>query len=249
MQYLGGKSFAGRALVEMMEHYRKPGTLFVDSFCGALNVVRHARNPRLALDVCRPLMVMWQSAMLGWEPPSVVTLEEYQRFKSNQDPNDPRTAFVLFGCSHAGKWAAGYAKNRPEQHYAACAANGVRRKIRDCQGIELRCQDYQTLEEFNPGTVIYCDPPYDGLTGYGATAPFDSKAFWVWATRRAEMGSLVFVSEGYGAANGWVPLTTVLRGPGHGGVGGRKYLVDRLYVHVSSPMAKDADPAYRKAAG
>lgn len=217
MQYLGGKADVGRSIASICVQRLTPGSLFVDMFCGALNVVRHvpraiAPHPghglvaveRLAIDACGPLIVMWRAALAGWVPPRVVSKEEYARVKATQDPSDPLTAFVMFGCSFGGKWAGGYAKDRPEQRYAECASNGVLKKARDCAGLQLEHATFQSKHPgcWAPGTVLYCDPPYKGTTGYKALEPFNSEAFWFWAEQHARRGVHVYVSE-YEAPTGW----------------------------------------------
>jgi hypothetical protein len=111
MQYLGGKADVGKAIAQIIGKRRCPGALFVDMFCGSLNVIRHVpskvplaagglvESPRTAIDACGPLIVMWRVALTGWVPPKVVTAAEYAAIKATQDPHDPMTAFVLFGCS------------------------------------------------------------------------------------------------------------------------------------------------------
>ena len=121
MQYLGGKSGEGKRIAEVCTAKLKTGSLFVDMFCGSLNVVRHVKHPhRLAVDACEPLIIMWRAALDGWVPPRTVSRDEYDYISKMQNPHDPMTAFVLFGVSFGGKWRGGYAKDRPEQRYAEC---------------------------------------------------------------------------------------------------------------------------------
>lgn len=210
MQYLGGKADVGRRIAQVCSERLTPGSTFVDMFCGALNVIRHVPSSvplaagglvaghRVAIDACGPLIVMWRAALAGWVPPKVVTANDYERIKQTQDPHDPLTAFVLFGCSFGGKWCGGYAKDRPEQRYAECASNGVVKKARDCAGVRLEHNTFQGKHPgcWAPGTVLYCDPPYQATTGYKAIEPFNSGAFWHWAEQHARLGVHVFVSEG-----------------------------------------------------
>ncbi len=209
MQYLGGKAGEGKRIAKECFSRLTPGSMFVDMFCGALNVIRHVPSKselaagglvdvtRVAVDACGPLITMWKAAISGWVPPKTVTHEEYNKIKENPDPHDPMTAFVLFGCSFGGKWAGGYAKDRPQQRYAECASNSVVKKAKDCAGVIL---EHNTFQNKHPGcwpigTVMYCDPPYSGTTGYKAIAPFDSGAFWHWASEHARRGVHVYVSE------------------------------------------------------
>lgn len=44
-----------------------------------------------------------------------------------------------------------------------------------------------------PCSLIYCDPPYVGASGYGTK--FDHLAFWEWCRHKTAEGHRVFVSE------------------------------------------------------
>lgn len=236
MQYLGGKSGEGKRIASICSARLKPDSLFVDMFCGSLNVVRHVKHPhRLAVDACGPLIAMWKAALNGWVPPRVVTKTEYDKIKRTQDPKDPMTAFVLFGVSFGGKWCGGYAKDRPEQRYAECASNGVVKKAKDCVGLVL---EHNTFQQKHPGcwpegTVLYCDPPYEGTTGYKAIEPWNPGAFWYWASAHAQRGVHVFVSEGTGTnpPTGWrvVDEQVAVQG-GRLTPGSKAPRVDRLFT-------------------
>ncbi len=246
MQYLGGKADVGRRIAQTCAQRLTPGSAFVDMFCGSLNVVRHVpasvplaagglvRGSRIAIDACGPLIVMWRAALAGWVPPTRVTKEEYARIKTTQDPHDPMTAFVLFGCSFGGKWCGGYAKDRPEQRYAECASNGVVKKARDCAGLQLEHATFQNKHPgcWPPGTVLYCDPPYYATTGYKAIEPFNSDAFWFWGEQHAARGVHVYVSEGTlcEQRKGWdlVLEQTALQG-GRLTPGAKAPRIDRLF--------------------
>ena len=53
------------------------------------------------------------------------------------------------------------------------------------------CTDYKKC--YLENCVVYCDPPYEGTTGY-KTGAFDHTEFWAWCRKTAERNSL-FVSE------------------------------------------------------
>lgn len=232
MQYLGGKAKVGKRIAEICQRYMAPGDLFVDMFCGSLNVVRHIAGPRLAIDACVPLITMWRAALAGWVPPTVVTRATYERYMKKPDPCDPMTAFVMFGCSFGGKWGAGYAKDRPEQRYAECASHGVVKKAKDCHGIELKCRDFQDCHPgcWPAGAVLYCDPPYASTTGYKAVGRFDQSVFWRWAGQHAKSGVRVFVSE-YKAPAGWKVIDEQVAPQGGRLTPGKTPRVDRLFTH------------------
>ena len=236
MQYLGGKAGPGLRIAQLCSERLGPDALFVDMFCGSLNVVRHIPTPRrLAVDACGPLITMWRAALRGWVPPTEVSREEYERVKATQDPSDPLTAFVLFGCSFGGKWCGGYAKNRPTQRYAEHASHQVVAKARDCIGLLLGLGAFEQKPPgcWAAGTVMYADPPYAGTTGYKGLPPFDSSAFWLWAAEHAQRGVHVFVSE-YVAPEGWKLVDEqVATQAGRLTPGAKERRVDRLFYRGS----------------
>src|SRR5258708_31700256 len=122
MQYFGGKHGSGKFIASFLND--AGGSLIIDAFCGALNVVRYCKGMRIANDACIPLITMWRAAQLGWVPPRTLSREQYDNINNRRDHADPLTAFALFGVSFGGKWAGGYAKDRPKQRYAECASNG-----------------------------------------------------------------------------------------------------------------------------
>lgn len=245
MQYLGGKSKWGRQIVEVIEPWRTPGALFVDVFCGALNVVRHAKDPRIALDLNQALITTLTAVQQGWDPPEHVSREDYDRIKKHPDPLDPATAFVLVGCSFGGKWGDGYARQDPRPGRVGYAER-ARKNLLDgrCSGVELFHLDFRGIpDDPPPGTVLYCDPPYEGATGYAGVPPFDHAAFWAKAETWAHNGGRVFVSEGVGAKPppGWLVFRSwTLPGFLKGATSGTRE--ERLYVHQSSPMARRLPP-------
>ena len=60
------------------------------------------------------------------------------------------------------------------------------------QNVGFRCCSYQDLE-IPEKSLIYCDPPYRGTTGY--KMGFDSGAFWQWCRDKAAEGHTVLISE------------------------------------------------------
>lgn len=207
MRYLGGKADIGKSIAGILEARRAPGALFVDMCCGSLNVTRHMPGKRIAVDACESLITMWRAAVSGWVPPIQVTREQYASVKASPNPQDPMTAFVMFGCSFGGKWGGGYAADRPQQRYAEGASNQIVKKARDCANVGFVHASFEEVVpgRLPPGTVLYCDPPYAGTTGYGAVPKFDHTSFWSWANGHRRADVKVFVSE-YVAPEDWRPI-------------------------------------------
>lgn len=245
MKYHGGKAKngLGRAIPRLLEGWRAPGALILDVFCGALNISRHLAAPRMAVDLCLPLVVTLKATIAGWDPPETVTKAMHDDFRAHPNPWNPVTGFVLFGCSYGGQWGAGYARSKAAKDprtlkgYAQEARRSLLKKAQECADLDIVCMDYRAIPRPPPMTVIYCDPPYRGTQGYAGVPPFDHEAFWRHAEWWHQCGALVFISEGEGARpmGPWVVYRQWgdLEGPL-----GCNRRTERLYVHRDSPMAR-----------
>lgn len=121
---------------------------------------------------------MYKELQKGWTPPTNLSKEEYEYIKNNKDEKPYLTGFVGFGCSFAGKWFGGYAKDNTGRNYCLNAYNSILKKMENLQNTYFDCKDYR---ELNPeGYLIYCDPPYEGTTKYSKSlvGEFDSSEFW-----------------------------------------------------------------------
>ncbi len=194
MQYLGGKSRLAKQIAAIVA----PKGLWWEPFCGGLSVsVELAKfGPGLVSDGNEALIALYQAVRAGWAPPDSVSPEQYQAAKSLPN-SDPMKAFVGFGCSFGGKWFGGYARQKTNHNFAKSCSGVVRRDIAKLAHCDIGCLDFLSLSpngSFTPET-IYCDPPYEGTTGYAATGAFDHSRFWGLCRDWAKAGARVFVSE------------------------------------------------------
>lgn len=208
MQYLGGKSRLGGRIVAAMIADSKLDprrTLAVDACCGGLSVsvamAKAGFRRVVALDARPALVTMWRAAVDGWEPPSSLSEAEYRRLRERDDPDDPRTAFAMFGCSFAGKPWGGYARSKREvRNFAAVARRSILRKVAALRATRFevhlgRYEDFKTRR----GGLMYADPPYAGTTGYR----LKFTPIWPTARRWARDGAAaVYVSEYRGPSDG-----------------------------------------------
>lgn len=131
--------------------------------------------------------------------PDVVTEEEYKSYRHT--PPHPITSRVRFVCSFGGKFESGYAKNADGHNYSEVGRRNAIKQSPHLQGVRLFAADYREMKFTRKPVLIYCDPPYQGTTGY-KTVDFDSEAFFKWCEDKAEEGHIVFVSE-YNAPSHW----------------------------------------------
>ncbi len=204
MKYLGSKRRIAKYIMPIILEGRQEGQLYVEPFVGGANSFQHASNPRLGTDSNPYLIACLAAVRDGWIPPETVTEEEYKAIRANKDGYPPElVGFVGFGYSFGSSWFSGYRtddnrKGRNSSGYIAKIS--LLKQAPRLRGATLIHSDYQALD-MPDNSIVYCDPPYAGTSGYKATGKFDHAAFWVWATELSQR-CRVFVSE-YTAPDGW----------------------------------------------
>lgn len=156
--------------------------------------------------------------MEGWEPPTKISEHEYKTFKHTQDPTDPATAFIGFGCSFMGKWYGTFARSKTTpKNFARAAATSCAKKIATLKAAEGRGimvsvshADYEQYVGIN-GAVIYLDPPYAGRTPQSnVVGAFDHDRFWDVAKEMSKY-NVVLVTEFKAPPDGVYSTTSAIR--------------------------------------
>ena len=120
--------------------------------------------------------------------------------------------FIGFGCSFAGKWFGGYARcddsKAGNKSYAKAAKTSILKKLgRIPKNTTFTCQSYKDISP-KKGSLIYCDPPYDGTTSYAGAGKFNSAEFWDTMKKWGKDGNTVLISE-YKAPEGFKTVLTI----------------------------------------
>lgn len=194
MQYFGGKSRLAQPISQVINKLLLPNQTYVEAFCGSCNVISlvDPHRIRIANDLHYNLIQMWQQAQLDMsEFPDCVSQEQYYQIKA-QGP-DWLKGFVGFGCSFAGKYWHGYARNSQGTNYAARSRRSLWKKIQFLGDVQFSNTSYDQIP-LHPQSLIYCDPPYANATGY-STGKFDHSRFLHWCEKMAQEGHTVLVSE------------------------------------------------------
>lgn len=192
MQYMGSKARFAKEILPIILNGRTHGQFYVEPFCGGANVIDKVTGNRIANDFHPHLICLLQAVSNGWKPPENVSEEEYRLAKENREIN-PLTAFIGFGCSFGTKWFGGYARNKIGTNYAKMNAANLLKQAPGLQGIDFQCGSYADLA-IPEGSIIYCDPPYEGTTKY-STGGLDYEEFWQWCRDKSAQGHKVYVSE------------------------------------------------------
>lgn len=208
MRYLGGKHKIAKHFLPLILKDRKPSQWFVEPFSGACNVTSKVDGLRMANDLNHYLIAMFKAVVDGWLPPTYVSAGDYQKIKASPDAYPPElVGFVGVACSFGGKFldvfardAKGYSMRRHTKNFSPGGRHDeqgqarVLHKLKPLlEGVVFSCVDYRELQ-IPPGSIVYCDPPYVGMTGYKGLPDFDHIAFWAWV-RNVSMYSKVYVSE------------------------------------------------------
>lgn len=130
MHYFGGKFKISKDLANVLNPITK-GKPFVDLFCGACNVVEKVTtaSSRMANDNNPYLIALLKAIQNGYEPPTVVSEEQYRYTTSHLDENPALSGFVGIGCSYCGCWKSGYARAIDKYHnYPKEAHNSLLRQ-------------------------------------------------------------------------------------------------------------------------
>jgi DNA adenine methylase len=210
MRYIGGKSRQAGRIAAILT--ATPISTYVEPFLGSAAVaalVAPRAEHAVLSDASPDLIAMWSEAANGWEPPAMVTREQYDALRAAQ-PSALR-GFAGFAVSYNGKWWGGYGATAASagRNYVAEAKRSILRRAAALGGAQIICADYRA-HEIGSGCTVYLDPPYMGTMEYGAAEPFGHNAFWSTATAWAHTGARVYVSE-YEAPPGWVSVLDCTR--------------------------------------
>lgn len=219
MKYMGSKAKHAKDIIKMIFNY--PGvywdmTNWVEPFVGACNMMPELPEYmiRWGNDINPYVIGMFRALQKGWKIPEKIDEECYNVCKENAkltfNPSLDELAligFVGIGCSYSGKWYGGYARGNDNKgnsrNYCLESRNNLLKqieKIRDFKDVIFSNKNYYEMYIPKEPSIIYCDPPYCGTTGY--KNKFDSDKFWGWCNEQVEKGHKVFVSE-YNAPDDW----------------------------------------------
>lgn len=239
MIYMGGKRRIAEQILTIILEGRKDGQYYVEPFCGGCNMIDKVPGNRIANDSNPYLIAMWEALSWGWDPPKTISREHYldvrTSYKQNSDEYPMHyMGWVGFMGSFNGTFFGGYAG-----HPAMNAAGGARDRIGEAirnilaqvpliGGVQFTNRSYADMN-VPPNSIIYCDPPYEGVSKYAYS--IDHEDFWEWCRKKVAEGHEVFVSE-YNAPDDfvcvWERKLRVCVNPGIG-----KQAVEKLFIHKS----------------
>lgn len=197
MQYMGGKAKIARRVVQAIMADTADRRVWYEPFVGGGNVLEYAApNFRISVasDAHEDLILMWRHVSGGGDLPEFVSREEYQALR-HAEPSWLR-GYAGFGASFGGKWFGGYGVSPRDGEVVHASRRAVRRQAEVFAAAGVRFVHAPFGVHHPPaGTVVYCDPPYAGTTGYDKKlGSFDYRFFYETLMKWA-VDSSVYVSE------------------------------------------------------
>lgn len=188
MKYMGSKNRHAKDILPFL--IRGDGTSHVEPFVGGANICDKITGDRICSDIDEDLICMWEAVSEGWLPPSSFTEDEYHAIKT--EPVSPLRGYAAFALSYGGKKFGGWCRDsNGKRDYVKEAYYNAIRQFPKLKGVSFKHCDYRSLD-VPDRSLVYCDPPYAGTTGY--SKPFDHLDFWEWV-RSLSSTCTVLVSE------------------------------------------------------
>lgn len=193
---MGSKNRIAKHILPIMLKDRKDGQYWVDPFVGGANIIDKVTGNRIGADFNSYLISMWNNLISGWNP-TEIDLDLYKEIKNNKSNFQDRVVgWAGVACSYSGKWFGGFAgrvkTKQGIRDYQAEAFNNLNKQLPKLFDVKFVNSSYSDLN-IPPNSIIYCDPPYEGTTGY--KDKFNHAEFWQWCRDKAREGHAVFVSE------------------------------------------------------
>ena len=176
LQYFGGKTKVSNQIVNYLESVRKENQVYIEPFVGGGIICSKMSGERKASDYNEYLIKMYKAVQSGYKLPEEITKEQYDYIKNNKDEDKALTGFVGFGCSFAGKWFGGYARQKG-YNFASGSKRSLLKKMKTMQDVVFEHKNYKEWIGIN-GALIYCDPPYNDTTQAYGTGEFYTEEFW-----------------------------------------------------------------------
>ena len=194
---MGSKNRIAKEILPIMLNEREE-RVWVEPFVGGGNMIDKVQGQRIGADI-NPYLI---DALIAIRD-SVddlpknnhdFTESDYKQLRKNDDYK--YKGYAGFAFSYGGKWLGGWSRTDKtsikQRDYVAESYRNAVNQSPLLQGIELITKNYLDLE-IPENSLIYCDPPYEGVTKY--KDDFNHSEFWQWCRNMASKGHIVFVSE------------------------------------------------------
>lgn len=197
MIYMGSKNRIAKHILPIMlkEMQDKGYTTWVEPFVGGGNMIDKVPNTykRVGYDLNGHVI----QAMIDIRDNPEELIESFsfedRKYWKQQEPsrlNSWACIVTSFGADLTGGYAR--CKGSNTSTYCMRGKRNALKQTSKIQGVEFILSDYKDI--FAEESLIYCDPPYQGTTGY-KTGEFNHEEFFDWCRKMKSKGNSVFVSE------------------------------------------------------
>lgn len=204
MKYIGSKARIAYDILRVMLDGMKRGDTFVDAFCGGCNLLDKVPDMfrRIGNDKSRYLIAMWRELVYGErEFPTRIDKGLFDDCRDcmhgrNGRYDDAYVGWVGFMAGRNGRFFdGGYASHDYNgRDYIAEQIRNTLSQVPKLNGVEFCTGDYFDIP-LPPGSTVYCDIPYFGVTQYLTSRDFDYDRFYKWCMDIKSKGHRIFVSE------------------------------------------------------
>ena len=169
---------------------------WVEPFVGGGNMIDKVDGDRIGNDYNEYMYSLLVALRDGWIPPDEISEEYYKEIKTKQSKYEKHlVGYVGSQLTFGATWFGTYRRDKMgKRNYSDEARRGVLKQAPKLKGVDFYNLSYQDLEIPN-NSLIYCDPPYEGVFGYEKGKTFNHVDFWEWARVKTKQGHQVYVSE------------------------------------------------------
>ena len=197
MKYMGSKNRIAKHLLPiMLDAAEKAGiTTWVEPFVGGANMIDKVPDSfeRIGYDLNDHVI----HALIDIRDRPNDLFDSFSKELRDLHKKDKAKTLYSHACivtSFGADLNGGYAREKGSDDTTFCGY-GKRNALKQSpkiQNVDFICDSYENLSFEN--CLIYCDPPYQGTTGY-KTGAFDHDAFFDWCRKMKGKGNIVFISE------------------------------------------------------
>lgn len=197
MRYMGSKARIWKHMAPIILENRKDGQCYVEPFCGGCNSLSMVNGWRLAADINPYLIAMFNSLLNDEKQFYPIGRELYQKAFNSYKNSDNKfklsdLGWIGFMASYNGKFFNGYNGISSGRNWEDEAIKNIIKQIDYLRGVEFHCCSYDELD-IPKKSIIYCDIPYRGTTGYQNEIDYDK--FYQWCFYKKKEGHSIFISE------------------------------------------------------
>ncbi len=219
----------------------KPGQWYVEPFVGGGNVIDKVFGNRKAADSNQHVIDALCFIRDGKIPKNnnEFTENDYNlaakmaRGGDLAGYDDGLYSYALIAFSFGAKWLGGWSRGKNSKgEQRDYVAEQYRANIKQKPLLQGVCFEHSSYEELEipKNSIIYCDSPYKGATGY--KDKFDHDKYYEWCRLQVKNGHNVFISE-YNAPADFVCVWQQELKVSVAKDGKQKTALEKLFVHES----------------